>query len=62
MFKEGKIPSDEDRVSARHELLEALVYMIWCKDRNNSKYPHSYQVLIRRSWGFGPLPRLAKII
>lgn len=62
MFEEGKIASDEDRVSARHELLEALVYMIWCKDRNNSKYQHSYQVLIRRSWGFGSLPRLAKII
>ena len=62
MFEEGKIPSDEDRVSARHELLEALGYMIWCKDRNNFKYQHSYQVLIRRSWGFGSLPRLAKII
>lgn len=61
-FEEGKIPSDEDRVSARHELLEALIYMIWCKDRNNSKYQHSYQVLIRRSWGFNSLPRLAKII
>ena len=61
-FEEGKIPSDEDRVSARHELLEALVYMIWCKDRNNSKYQHSYQVLIGRSWGFNSLPRLAKII
>ena len=61
-FEEGKTPSDEDRVSARHELLEALVYMIWCKDRNNSKYQHSYQVLIGRSWGFNSLPRLAKII
>lgn len=60
-FGEGKTPSDEDRVSARHELLEALVYMIWCKDRNNSKYQHSYRV-IGRSWGFDSLPRLAKII
>ena len=60
-FEEGKTPSDEDKVGARHELLEALVYRIWCNDRNNSKYQYSYQV-IGSSRGFNSLPRLAKII
>ena len=60
-FEEGKTPSDEDKIAARRELLEALVYRIWCNDRSNSKYQHSYQV-IGSSWGFDSLPRLAKII
>ena len=60
-FEEGTSPSEEDKKAARTELLEALIYGIWCNDANNPKRQHSYQV-IGSSWGFDSLPRLAKII
>lgn len=60
-FEEGTSPSEEDKEAARTELLEALIYRIWCNDANNPKRQHSYQV-IGSSWGFDSFPRLAKII
>lgn len=60
-FEEGTSPSEEDKKAARTELLEALIYKIWCNDANNPKRQYSYRV-IGSSWGFDSLPRLAKII
>ena len=60
-LEEGTQPSDEDKRAARMELLEALVYGIWCNDSNNPKYQYSYRV-IGSSWDFDSLPQLAKII
>ena len=43
------------------ELLEALVYWIWCNDSNNPKRQNAYRI-IGGSWSFDSLPRLARII
>lgn len=60
-FEEATSSSEEDKKAARTELLEALIYKIWCNDANNPKRQYSYRV-IGSSWGFDSLPRLAKII
>lgn len=59
--KTGKeTTSDEDKKATRLEFLEALVYVIWCNDRDNPKLQHAHSI-IGDSWGPNSLSHLATI-
>ena len=58
---EGESFSEEEKKAARIELLEALLYEIWCTDYNNPKKQHAREA-IGHSWEIEFLPHLASVI
>lgn len=58
---EGEFFSEEEKKTARIELLEALLYEIWCTDYSNPKKQHAREV-VGHSWEIDSLPHLASVI
>lgn len=60
-IKTGETLSEDERHARRMELLEVLVYAIWCKEDSNPRYQTAHK-FISHSWGYSSILRLSKLI